>query len=618
MSVPTPWQELIKLLIPGEDVSAGVTNRPTRGLSQRTQHLFERLQTLAAGEALFMHDQCIEEDATVGDVVYYDEPTKTYRRALAAVEFDTAFGAYCIADSSYAVAMVFTKTDTDRGHLLTFGAMRDFDLSGTIVNGTDVAGPYFLSASTPGKITLQKPPVGIYILFSRGDSSFHFEPTLKDMVEDHIHYKFHLPPEPAGDGNCIDLNDGQVHRVINPDDSVRGWLPADDPIFNGAAPSGAKFGYNMGQHLELQRVFPPLPVESSYLEVNRRGVPLGDEDVPLVIVDLNGIWWMDNCYGRAPWPPELASCVLASSSSSSLDCGPPLMEYMPGHGFPDEMTIVLWFTKMVFKTDATVVTSLEPCNENEPISVLDCDGNPGTTGKLCLAMDFTKMEREAKDGFDIIKDLDDKIRTGVAVTKIKPGNAAEFAGIGVQGEDFDVDAEGRWFGDLLVGLEDQTNSPREGLIDLVALNNVRKEFDDGDQLFSLLFPADRASDFRGRVHLPRLSLPSPLKLQLWFWFVSRQAGAIPALNATFRRYPQPTGLDDLPDVGDEAFIDPGGDDLWTPGLTFSKGGEYAEAATPFFSAAEADTVFFTLGWDGDGLSSGFGIMRMGYRVELDT
>jgi hypothetical protein len=46
------------------------------------------------------------------------------------------------------------------------------------------------------------------------------------------------------------------------------------------------------------------------------------------------------------------------------------------------------------------------------------------------------------------------------------------------------------------------------------------------------------------------------------------------------------------------------------------GGDYAEAETPFFDVAVADTVFFTLGSDGTGPTDGFGIMRVGARVEL--
>ena len=78
----TPWQDLINFLFDGENVSASVTNRPSRQLAERTQYLYERLQLLAAGEALYIHSVPVESTAVPGDAMYFDDVTGTPRALL--------------------------------------------------------------------------------------------------------------------------------------------------------------------------------------------------------------------------------------------------------------------------------------------------------------------------------------------------------------------------------------------------------------------------------------------------------------------------------------------------------------------------------------------------------
>jgi hypothetical protein len=633
----TPWEDVINLINAGENVAASVTNRPTSQVARRTQYLYDRLQALAAGEALFVHDVALEEDALVGDVVYYDETSGTYKRALASLDYNSTSGYWTISESSYVVGMVYEKTGNTSGHLLTGGFLREFSLASSIPGDHTDAGAYFLSMTQAGKLTSLQPPVGVFVLYNRDGTSFHFGPTPRDVLEDHIHYRYDLYAQPAGDHNCVDREDPDgEHRVIGADSNLPGWLPADDPIFNGVAPEGALFGYNLSQHDDLQKVWPPLPVDSVYIERNNRGVPVNVTDCPLVIVDTNGIWWMANCWGAAPWPPEYPGCVPDSSSSSSSESSSSeacpcemAMEYQPGHAQRlDEMHLRLWFVKMVSKTDQTVVTDLAPEDENEPILVLDCDGEEATTGSLRLSFDWSKLtEQYPVTGYKGVKNLSGGvIQRGPFITGVKPGIKAEVVGIGTEGTDWELDAEtGIYRGELQIGLESLTEES-EGGIELVALDSVRKDWDETQKRFTLHFPAGFESSFRGRVTLPRINFtsgatPDELALYLWFWFTSRQPpGAIPTLDATYRRYPRPASsapFPAMPTIAAEADIDTGG--VWTPGLTFDAAGEYGEATTPALTAYIGDIVDFTLGWDGatpPALSDGFGILRMGFRAEL--
>ena len=72
-----------------------------------------------------------------------------------------------------------------------------------------------------------------------------------------VHYRFKLEPQPAGIPNDPDNN--QKHSIVTADANLPGWLPADDISFQGMAPAGAKFGYNLAKHPELASAFPPLP-----------------------------------------------------------------------------------------------------------------------------------------------------------------------------------------------------------------------------------------------------------------------------------------------------------------------------------------------------------------------
>lgn len=636
----TPWQTVVPAISAGEAVAANVANRAPQANAQRTQYLYDRMQALSAGEALFLHFVNIEEAALPGDVVYYDSTADEYKRAIAAVDYNPTVGWFTIAESSFVVGMVYEKTNNTQGHLVVAGALRNFDLTNAIESGggsAETAGPYYLSMRNPGKLTLQNPAVSVYVLFNRGDDIFHFMPAPKDMLEHHIHYRYELDAVPAGDHNCLLITDDGVHKVLNPDSNLPGWLPADDAIFNGLAPTGAKFGYNISKHPDLEKVWPPIPVDGVYLERNGNGVPLQGSPCPTAIVDQNGIWWMWECWGAAPWPPELPGCIEESSSSSEAptssssssedvcDCKP-AMDYLPGHGTTrlDEMTLRLWFTKMVYKTDQSVVTQLDPLSDNEPIVVLDCDGEPASTGKLNLAFDFTKLEEVYPSaGFKVVKDLANaQILRGQAVTGIKPGLKAQIQGIGTEGVDWELDSEtGLYHGNLLVGLENLTDVSA-GKVDLVALNNVREEYDNVDQFFYLHYPFGRPSDIRGRVNITNLNLsadadPDDLKLAIFLRFVSRQSGALPELTATYRRYPRPTTIQTLPDATDEENFD--ATSSWDPSVTFTASNQVVEVQMPLIDVVIGDTVDFTLGWAGllpSALTEGFGVMRYDYQISL--
>ena len=107
----------------------------------------------------------------------------------------------------------------------------------------------------------QRPPVSVSVLVYTDDGMAIVQPVQRDFLEDHIHYKVRLYAQPAGTNWSSSPASRRRHPppVDTPDPTLPGWLPADHAIFNGRAPTGAVFGYNLATHPQLARIFPPIP-----------------------------------------------------------------------------------------------------------------------------------------------------------------------------------------------------------------------------------------------------------------------------------------------------------------------------------------------------------------------
>jgi hypothetical protein len=209
-------------------------------------------------------------------------------------------------------------------------------------------------------------------------------PQFYDFPDAHVHYQFALTARPAG--THIPPAPGGEHEITDADVTLPGWLPANDTSFDGLAPAGAKFGYNLAAQPALQTVWPPIPPSAAVLELVAED---GEESIPTagrvtsdyVIFDTNGIWWMANCYGHVPWPTELDTTVSTSSSMSSSES---MAIVCPAR----VMQLILSFVKMTFATDRSVVTSLAP-DTDQPIEFVDPAGAAATTGDLRARINTT-------------------------------------------------------------------------------------------------------------------------------------------------------------------------------------------------------------------------------------
>lgn len=620
----TPWITQTRPIQDGEEVRSAIANRLPNQNSQRSQHLKDRLDALQDSEALYLRNAAMDSSVKVGHLVYFDSSTLSYKPALASVEFDTTLGGYLVKNSSFVTGIVISKSSATRGDIVQFGFIRDFDFTNTIGStGSSLndSGAWYLSASVAGMATRQQPPVGVYVMFLRGDGSAHVQPAPREMLDEHIHYAFDLYAQPSGIVECpVPYT---KYAFVSSDSDIPGWLPADDPVFNGMAPSGAVFGYNLSQHAELNRLWPPLPIEAAYLESDGVGVPAAR-----FTINQHGLWWFDDCYNRAPWPTEPRPCDGLSSSSSSSSssvsgapefpgsvyaCEPgPTLEQM---GFvrndPFSKAMRLYFTKMVIKTNTSVVTRLRPA-ENSPITITGCDeSTPAETGSLCIGIDLSLTTEENQAGYQVFKEVEGlNFKRGPVVSGLKAGSNITLTPIVDKSE---VDEDGTVRGEVVINAILPGSEQEEGKITLVALNNVREE--QLDDTFFLSFPSGRDSNLRARIELPSSGLLESPMMELKFWVLARSTGILPELPVSYRRLSAPSGCTPkalLDSDVDLTALDPG-----ACGTLVAN--RYVEVVSEAFEVANGESIWFSLGrLATDAYAGSVGILRMGYRIFAST
>lgn len=261
---------------PQEPVSAGVASRPDRTMEGRTNYLKEVIDTIEAGRALMLLDQKVKSDVLEGQPVFWNDVTQQYEQALARVENDPDSGVFTAAPSADCIGMVFVKKVGNIADIVIWGVVAFKDLSNAIDQETVTPGRWYVSPVAAGKLVYQRPPVTVpaCLIFGPLDACdentwVFVQPSPKDFLEDHIHLQYDLVPLPAGEHTPPAT--GMPHVIDNPDVTKPGWLPADHSSFNGNAPEGAQFGYNLAAHSAVDRTWPPIPLASVVLEMYKEG-----------------------------------------------------------------------------------------------------------------------------------------------------------------------------------------------------------------------------------------------------------------------------------------------------------------------------------------------------------
>jgi hypothetical protein len=557
--VPYTWPTLT-LIQDGEAVKGRVPNRVTQQLAQRTEYLKQIVDNIEAGSTLWMYNQPISSEVSAGDAVYYDNGQAKFRPARAAVTQETT-GGYTTNPSTFAQGIVHTKVTSTSAHIILRGYSADLK---TII-GKD-PGDYYLSGSVAGDVVAERPGVAMYVC-TITDNGVFVNPVVRDILEDHTHYRFELAQLASG-VTVTDNGDG-TKTLSGGDSDSEGWLPADHAVFDSNAPSGAVFGYNISANVKLQGAWPPQPMENVYLEWDGVGV-----DSSSYIIDENGLWWTTNCTNHVlPW--EVMSYSSSSSSSTAVNaCAT----------YPKKL--ILWMTKLVSATNLSVVSTLD-AEDGSPITVVDCDDtehisgvNPGAGG---LSLQFTMpwSQTTGVTGSSVVKDITGNgvMQVGNVVEGIKVGDGLTISGGTAL-------ASGATAGTPTLSWQDPASLTRQLDVQIADLDRATEDLLSDVPVIG--FPDDVANSVILKVRIPNLNMTTP-KVKLVVWATVSAAGTPPDLSFDYKVIPVRTT--------------PGGSiPAWTSGTdlntsqVFSASGEYVEVESDQVTIAVTgeDMVLFRL------------------------
>lgn len=603
-------ENLIKLPKSGDAVTAGSVNLPFRTLDQNVKYIWEVIQSLGLGSTIFLRRQSIEATTKVGTPVWRNPVTSRFEKGLALTSTDQATGVVTTHPSSQIWGVITRKLSATLGDICLLGVV-PIDLS-EVVDGDVVDGTYYLSNTNPGKLVIQKPPVTVSVLrYAAGQA--YVQPQWVDFLDRHQHYRFSLTCQPAG--QVIPPDVGERHVITDPDTALPGWLPADHSVFNGKAPAGAVFGYNLDMDPALKAAWPPVPITSIYLELDRglvavngldqrlqtfggMSVPLGPSG--LCIIDVNGLWWMSDCYADVPWPADFRLGLSDSTSSSGT----------PECPRQTTMTLTAYMTKPTLIGDTTAVTSLRSGDTRIKVKCYTDNTRDGTTGDLELFLDLQLGVTPGTDGYTALKSFDPDTNL-FSVGPVVEGFYALSSNVNLTGSTSgirSISGTNRRVYQGLVGVTVDPADTKELDVQLVRLDGAEEGYFDDPPLMYLAFNNDMARAYRGKLQVPDdLAITSP-ELKLRFTVLGRAAGTLPQLTFTGRIVPRASdGLNtpmDLPTSSEEFSI------TCDTVATLDDSNQYVEAESEPFSIAPGDTVYFTVQReDGDGYAAELGILR---------
>lgn len=619
------WLQNITYITPGEPVDAEIVNRPDRALVERTQYLKDRLDASALGQAIFDVDATVSPDVLPGQPVYWNAQTQRYEKALAAVENDNVTGTLVVQPSSDCLGLCYKKKSATLADIVLRGIVQLPDIANAVVGPVE-AGRYFLSSEEPGRLVKQRPPATVSICYVQGvkencdDAPWVVVmPQIRDFLEDHIHYRFELVARPAGIHDPAAAATSGRHTIDSADVELQGWLPAEHSSFNGKAPAGAVFGYNLKQHQQLARVWPPQPISAVAMLWDKGQDLVGATEIPLgryglCVCDANGIWWMSDCYGDVPWPADLDTTPGSLSISESS-----LADLPPECPREEKMRVIVVYLRMVFGNDRTVVTSLKP-GPNSPITVTNCDGLPAMTGDLELGIDLDlTIVPPLVNGGLVFKELGTglQFRRGWVAEGIvsypNSNNPIIVSGTHTRPLNATNPAAGTVHQGLITLTFDDQLIEREISPQIIRLSDtVERLYRDVPYLG---FPEDQESLLRVRINVPSSGLGQNLQMKIRTQIFGRGAQitptALPDMFMSRRIIPRPTTPDgDAPDIKVGAALPINDTEIVYDNVVSVLPDVPVEVESESFSVAEGDTVLITLRRDVDSYAGEIGLLRM--------
>jgi len=526
-------EHFIKFIKEGEPVSPGTPNRPLQQLDQNIQYLWQLIQAAELGSTVYARSQTIVSTLQIGQPVYFNATTSRFEPAFAAAVSDSATGYLIVPDQAQVWGIVAVKHNATLADILLFG-FAQIDISAAIGNeinpdGSVPAATWYLSGVSAGLLTKQMPPVTIPVCKTNNSGGVFVNPRFVDFLENHRHYVFNLTMLPAGDVTPPAI--GGTHTITNPNPDLPGWLPASNAVFAGNAPAGAKFGYNLAQDVILNGIYPPVPLQSACVEMQRPSVWDSTNEhrwygqqlmEDLIVIDRNGIWWMSDCYDEVPWPTDLDTN--SSVSDSYGPCDPLGREYV----------MKFYFTRVGFATDTSTVTSLRSKDDR---LVITCENTviPASTGPLEIDLDLSFLiGQQNLTGYLAFKTFDPATNT-FNLGPVAEGIYATTSNVLLTSPYTTTDGLGNTIYHGPVGVGVLSQSTQQLSSQLVRLDGVTEE---NYPVLYLGMPNDVPTNYVVKFEIP-FTAPATSNFNFVARIIGRAAGTLPQLTVSYYKTARP-------------------------------------------------------------------------------
>lgn len=602
----TRWINAITHISDGERVNGTVAGRPDRWAENNLRNLKERLDQLSAATAIHDFDAPTSSTVVVGTPVYWNATNDRYEPAKAAYTVD-ADGQLTLADSAQVWGICDNKRSSGVGDILLAG-LTTVDISAAVV-GELTAGRYFLSGTTAGKLVKQQPAIGIPVLLYQDDKTF-VQPLFNNFLLSQLNYAIELAALPAG--TVVETEVGDPHEIDTPDPDAPGWLPADHAVFQDLAPEGAVFGYNLLADDDLLAIWPPSPVESARIAVERPPLmenviqPQIGETVmgpETVRVDANGIWWFNDNYNRAPWPAAYQNPPEGSSSSSVSEdedlgvCGPDRV-----------LHIKLYFGRMQFANSNFAVTSLQSLNS--ALAVTNSGGLPATTGDLRLELDLgLAVDTEPVVGYSVLKGVDGETfqKGNVLEGIIANGDNITISATATRRLDPDDNSSALVYQGIATIAVSTEPGDRELSPEIIKLGNARERHHADTGIPYIGFPAGQPSQITLVFQVPITGLPASPVLVVRTLVLGSATGNLPVLKMN-------KVVLAIPEAVETALAMPDDTDISTVVYDVAQGiaaDHYVMVESAEIALTAGDTVYVTIiRSESDAYAGEVGLLRM--------
>jgi hypothetical protein len=581
---------VVNLVQPGDPVAAGVVNRPIHDLHAAVRDLYTRLESRTDATGIRLSSQPVASGLSLGSPVFYNTATNQFEGALASVSTTNSHPGLRVAASANVWGVVSRLIGTRLADILVVGS-QPLNIQGAVIGSVEAGTTYYLSGSQAGKLTATPGAVPIPVLQTDGRGGVLVRPHDPNILFAHTHRAYDLSVVPAG--VHTDPGSGSLHTISNPNPAIVGWLPANHTSFNGKAPAGAWFGYNLAADTNLKAIWPPLPPSDACIV--RDGFIV---DPAEYIINADGIWWMSRGYEEVPFAPTYDTS------------NPPVLTPSADLAEIPHRRLTLMFVRPSSLGLSSLVTSLRSA-DNRIRVVCDTDtATPANVGSLALLLDLSFVSGvNDDDGALAVKQVN--ATTGrLDRGPVAAGIYSKTSSLVLSGGTTQVktlEGVSRTVRSGYVGVDLNVDNNRELLVSLVRLDGVLEAY--LADIPYLEFPAGQDTSFRGRIHIPsQIDLASP-SLTLRFRLLGRTTGTVPNLTLGYRRIAAAT----LASPASLPVVDTVG--TLTTTVVLSQTNRYYDVAATAFAVAPGDDVFFTLRRvAGDAYPGAVGVIRQTGRL----